>query len=71
MSCLNSFKISNYNLMTETYIKVDHPPAIKRDIVPPGYSVHHAHRQSNGKGGGVALILREELQSRSSKLSTN
>ena len=37
---------------TKMYIKWDHPPAVnvKRDIAPPGYSVHHAHRQSSGKG---------------------
>ena len=43
--------------VTETCIKDNHPPAIKHDIALPGYSVHHAHRQSNGKGDGITLFV--------------
>ena len=41
--------------VTESYIKSDHPMTIKNDPAPPGYSIHHVHRQSNmkTKGGGI------------------
>ena len=42
----------------ETFIRADHPSAIKHDPAPPGYSICHKHRQSASEsiGGGIALI---------------
>ena len=47
------------------------PSAIKCDIAPSGYSIYRANKQSNGKGGGNSLIVRESLQSQPLKLSKN
>ena len=45
--------------ITETWIPSDAPDAVKLDIAPPGYTVHHSHRGSSNekKGGGIALIV--------------
>jgi hypothetical protein len=54
--------------VTETWVYDDSPNVHKREAAPPGYTVVHAHRDSHSKGGkkqrggGVALIHREDIR---------
>jgi len=54
--------------VTETWVNSDSPEVQKRDVAPEGYSITHAHRDRshNGgkkhRGGGVALIHREDIR---------
>ena len=47
-------------VMTERWIPLDAPDAIKLNVAPPGYVVVHRHRGSSTdrRGGGLALIHR-------------
>ena len=49
--------------ITETFLKVDHPPAIKDDLVPPGFDIQHVHRPDK-RGGAIAVVSRESLYAR-------
>ena len=44
--------------VTESFIRENHPTAIKNDPAPPGYTITHAHRTLGvkAKGGGIAVI---------------
>jgi len=53
-------------ILTETWIARNAPRAIKEDIAPDGYKIHHAHRSAQGKrngtkksGGGIAIVYRD------------
>jgi len=47
--------------ITESWIKSDHPDAIKLDAAPPGFTVLHVHRHGAGMGGGVAFVCSNDL----------
>ena len=38
-------------ILTETWIARNAPQAVKGDIAPEGYKIHHAHRSAQGKKG--------------------
>ena len=46
--------------LTETWIRVDDPEAVKLDLAPSGYTVHHVPR-STGRGGGLAFLHRTSV----------
>ena len=46
--------------LTETWIRVDNPEAVKLDIAPSGYAVHHV-RRTTGRGGGLAFLHRTSV----------
>jgi hypothetical protein len=50
--------------LTETWITSDAPDAIKLDVAPSGYHVHHQARGSSSekRGGGVAIVHRETMK---------
>src|SRR5664279_3258169 len=52
--------------LTESWMRSDDPDAITLDVVPPGFNVLHAFRDSTAeirtRGGGVALIYRLTLK---------
>ena len=59
-------------VLTETWIARNAPTAVKHDIAPLGYGVHHVHRsvlRTRGQkvgmvkgGGGLAVIYRDSLK---------
>jgi hypothetical protein len=55
--------------ITETWVYENSPDVHKREAAPQGYSIVHAHRSTTGggrrkHGGGVALIHREDIQTK-------
>ena len=53
--------------ITETWVYDDSPDVHKHEAAPSGYSITHAHRQpmpgcDKVRGGGIALIHRENIQ---------
>jgi len=49
-------------VVSETWMKASHPPAVTQDIAPAGFQVLHRFRQDDAGGGGVALVYRDNLQ---------
>jgi hypothetical protein len=45
--------------LTETWVCPDDPDAVKLDIAPSGYGVHHVPRPE-GRGGGLAVVYRRD-----------
>ena len=70
---LNSIDEEQLDILavTESYIREDHPTAIKNDPAPPGYTITYGHRTLGvkAKGGGIAVIARESLRARPFKLN--
>ena len=54
--------------ITESWIDVDDPEAIKLAAVPPGFSVLHEPRLT-GLGGGLSVIYRNNLRAKKSDLA--
>ena len=48
--------------LTESWVKSTDPNAITNDIAPPGFAVKHRPRSSSTRGGGLALVYREDLK---------
>jgi len=69
---INDFHIDILAL-TETWIKPDAPPSIKRDIAPTGFHVLHVHRPEGRltRGGGLAVIYRNNIKITPHPLSSN
>ena len=53
--------------LTETWIRVDDPEAVKLDLAPSGYAVHHVPR-TTGRGGGLAFYTGHQSTSAREKL---
>jgi len=59
--------------LSETGLQADMPAAIKDDIAPVGYDVEHVHRPATANrpsGGGLALVLRDNLTVRPHPVSS-
>jgi exonuclease III len=58
--------------LQETWVPEDTHPAIKLDTAPPGFIINHVHRPlvvgGKKRGGGLAVIYREDLIVRPHKL---
>ena len=54
--------------LQETWLSSETHPAIKLDLAPPGFTVHHVHRPivAGGKtrGGGLAVVSTDSLKAR-------
>ena len=59
--------------ISETWVRADAPDAVKLDVAPPNYSVVHSHRAAGKrrKGGGLALVYKNELSARPLKITGN
>ena len=45
--------------LTETWLGTDIDKTVLRELLPPGYKIHHQPRL--GKTGGVALIYKQNI----------
>ena len=59
--------------VTETFVYEDSPDVYKQDAAPDGYSIIHQHRQQrpgtvSPRGGGIALIHRENIKIKAQKI---
>ena len=48
--------------ISETWVPLDAPDAISHDFVRPGYNVINAPRLGGRRGGGLAIVYREDLK---------
>jgi len=57
----------NFLVLSETWIRLDDPPAIANDAVPDGFKILNVARSSTSSdskqnvGGGMAVIYRDDL----------
>ena len=50
-------------VMTETWLKSGDIDVVSiRSTTPPNYTFHHVARESESRGGGVAIVCRKQLQ---------